>query len=114
MIHRGHIYITHEIEHPDTGGIISSTDLRIHYAFLPGCPARLWGDCPHPDEPAEIELYNVERDVAGTWVTVVPDDGLWLWAESYLEKHPDEVCQDVADMRAEAAEYRAEMRSDRL
>ncbi len=116
MARKGYILATHEIEHTDTGGIISSTDLRIHYLYSPGSPDVPYlrnGDPGYPGWGPEIELDFVEHEAGGKWERVPVDDGLWLWADSYLEKHSEDVDSDVADAAIIDAEYAAEMRADR-
>lgn len=36
-----------------------NTTAKVCFLFSPGRPAKIYGDNPHPEEPAEIEIYSV-------------------------------------------------------
>lgn len=77
--------------------------VEVTYSVTPGCPARLYGDYPHPAEPDEIEIVGAVAD------------GIELYDAEWDRLH-DEACdraaEDMAEYYAEAAEARAEMRRD--
>ncbi len=124
-----HRYIraTHETEDSETGAVTSCTETRIHYTYLAGCAAQVYGPAErcHPAEAAEVELDYVEREQEGRWVRLdlsraeaaspesMHDHALQVWAEYYLAEHTDEVTEREADLAAEAREYAAECRADR-
>ena len=111
--------------------VVGSMELRIHYVFTAGSPGQFYG-APEkcwPHEPDEIEFDFVEREVADffgrnpQWVRIQPGmdhaamidgDGMIEWAEKYLKENHTEVYEDIAAMRADAEEYRAECRRDQL
>lgn len=79
----------------------------VTYTVTPGCPARLYGDYPHPAEPDEIEI--VRHTLIGADFDLT---------ERELDQLQDEAEADavdaIADYYADAAEYRAEQRADAL
>ena len=36
-----------------------NTEATVGFVFSQGKPARIYGDDPHPEEPSEIEIYEV-------------------------------------------------------
>jgi hypothetical protein len=80
--------------------------VAVTYTVTPGCPARLYGDYPHPAEDAEIEVIKA---------VVLDGDELTEaeWEQIQTEAEADAV-DAIADEYAEAAEYRAEQRADQL
>lgn len=113
MARKGFIDRTYEVTDADMDSIIvGSTELRIHYLFTPGCPETgpSYASGGEPASGPEIELDYVEEEVSGKWQRVPVDGDLWLWAETYLEKHPDDVIEDVAECDAADREYFAELR----
>ncbi len=110
---RGYIHATREIE-GDNDAVISSTELRIHYRYWPGAPEFRGNAIWLPADPDEIEVNYVERETAPhKWERVEVDDGDWLWAENWLERHFDYVLQEIAEADAAARDDAAEMRRDR-
>lgn len=115
MTRKGFIYATREVHQLGTDNIIGSTDLRIHYRYSPGEPETgpTYACGGTPASGPEIELDRVERNNVHEWLPVSPDDDLYLWAETYLEQHPDEVVEAVAADEADARAYFAELKADR-
>lgn len=127
---KGHFLATREwTDHMDN--VIGCVELRIHFSFSPDCEAQTFGPAERccPGQPDEIEFDFVEREVADffgrnpQWVRIQPGmdhaamidgDGMIEWAEKYLKENHTEVYEDIAAMRADAEEYRAECRRDQL
>ena len=122
-----YITATHETTDSETGAVLVSADLRIHYIYRPGTTAQTHGPADQcwPAEAAEVEVAFVERRQGQRWVQLhlakpevaspesIVDHVLQVWAEAYLDEHVDEVASRVADLEEQAAEYRAEAYADR-
>lgn len=79
--------------------------VEVTYTVTPGTPARLYGDYPHPEEPAEVEVLTAV--VIGDTYPLTTDE--WDRIQSEAEEASFE---DMADYAADYAEYRAELRRD--
>lgn len=109
-----HITATYEREDADTGTVLESAEVCIHFTFRPGSP-QTWTD---PGDDPEIEFDHAEQEsfMTGKPVWEPACETLTAWAEAWLEKHSDraseKAAEDRAADRAEAMERRAEQRRE--
>ena len=82
-------------------------ELRVTYSVTSGCPARLYGDYPHPEEYPEVEIISVKHNGAHITLSNAEDEAL-------LEMARERAADDVAGEIAEAEEWRAQSRRDRM
>lgn len=80
-------------------------ELSVVYDVTPGTPARLYGDYPHPEEPAEVEIISVKRDGQPFATTDAEDAKLQQECE-------ERAGEDMAEEAEAAAEWRAQSRRD--
>ena len=73
-------------------------ELRIHFTFIPGCPARgpSYASGGEPACPAEVEFDRVERQSGSAWLPAPEFDE---WAEDWLQT----LGYDAAIAEAEAS-----------
>lgn len=82
-------------------------ELRVIYDVTPGTPARLYGDYPHPAEPAEVEIISVTHN--GKPFATTDEELEKIFAEA------EERCgEDMAEEAEAAAEWREQSRRDRM
>ena len=116
MTRHGYVETTYTVEGED-GDVMNEIEVRVHYTFVPGSPAVLWGDNAHPEEHPEIELDRVDWDTGAKpphrWQKA--PRALVDWAAEWLASDAgwDAVLRDQREAAEEAAEARAEARRDR-
>ncbi len=82
-------------------------ELRVTYRATTGCPARLYGDYPHPEEDGEVEIISIKHD--GKLFSVSETE-----EEAILEMAIARSAEDIADEIAEADDWRAQSRRDQM
>lgn len=85
----------------------SEIELAIIYDVTPYVPARLYGDYPQPEEPAEVEIISVKHNGAEYPLTDEQEAALQTECEGRANS-------DFAEEQEEAAEWRAQSRLDAL
>jgi len=82
-------------------------ELRVTYSVTPGRPARIYGDYPHPEEFPEVEVVSIKHE--GQPITLSDEE-----EDAILEMAIARSADDMADARADAEEWRAQARRDRM
>lgn len=82
-------------------------ELAVIYDVTPYVPARLYGDYPQPEEPAEVEIISVKHNGAEYPLTDEQEAALLAECEERAQ-------DDIAAELDAAAEWRAQNRRDAL
>lgn len=82
-------------------------ELRVAYRATTGRPACLYGDYPRPAEDGEVEIISVKHK--GEYITLSNEE-----EDALLEIAKARAADDIADEVAEAEEWRAQSKRDRL
>ncbi len=85
----------------------NEVELTVTYSVTPGCPARLYGDYPHPAEDAEVEIVSIKHK--GTPVTLSDEE-----EDALLQQAIERSGEDMAEEAANAADWRDQCRRDDL
>lgn len=84
-----------------------SIELRVVYSMTAGSPPQLYGEYPHPGDPDEYEIVSVSH--AGQPFTLADAE-----ESKIFELCRQRGAEDWADDYANAMEWRAEARRERL
>ena len=86
-------------------------DVRVVYKIHPGTPERRYGDYPHPEEPAEVELIKAE--FVGVDVATMPAPLTDAEEAALLRECEERAPDDLAAEQADAADWHYQERRDR-
>ena len=113
MASRHELRCTYERE--KDGIIVESAEVIITFSFFPGSPAFYSRGVHLPAEDDEIYFIGAEQDLGGGR-RMPACETLSGWAADYLDNHNDEAREEAWEFlsaeRADADEYRAEMRRE--